>query len=114
GLTGSAVNLSVMDYEALLDADVDLLTWLDALAVELDVEAANYDQLLATEVEAGRALQVLETLLDGRSESAVAAISRAADGRLAIGDLIGLEGGLGRNVQATVSAMDLATAMLEI
>ena len=41
GLAGGSVSLSVMDYEALLDADVDLLTWLDALAVELDVEAAD-------------------------------------------------------------------------
>lgn len=114
GLAGSSVNLSVMDYEALLDADVDLLTWLDALAVELDVEAANYEQLLATEVEAGRALKVLEGLLDGRSKSAVAAVARAADGRLRISDLVGIEGGLGRNIQATVSAMDLTTAMLEI
>lgn len=114
GLAGSAVNLGVMDYEALLDADVDLLTWLDAMAVELDVEAADYDQLLASEVETGRALRVLEGLLDGRSKSALAVIGRAADGRLRIGDLIGLEGGLGRNIQATVSAMDLTTAMLEI
>lgn len=114
GLAGGSVNLSIMDYEALLDADVDLLTWLEALAVELDMEAANYDELLATEMEAGRALKVLEGLLDGRSRSAVAAIGRAADGRLRLGDLVGIEGGLGRNVQATVSAMDLSSAMLEI
>ncbi|MFT4954628.1 MAG: putative membrane protein [Brevundimonas sp.] len=115
GLAGGSVNLSVMDYEALLDADVDLLTWLDALAVELDVHAADYHTLLATEVEAGRALTVLERLLDGRSQSAVSEIARATDGAtLTIGELVGVTGGLGRNIQATVSAMDLATAVLEV
>lgn len=115
GLAGGSVSLSVMDYEALLDADVDLLAWLDALAVELDVEAADYDTLLATEVEAGRALTVLERLLDGRSRSAVSAIAEATDGAiLRIGELVGVTGGLGRNIQATVSAMDLSTAVLEV
>ena len=115
GLAGGSISLSVMDYEALLDADVDLLTWLDALAGELDVEAADYDALLATEVEAGRALTVLERLLDGRSQSAVSAIADATDGAtLKIGELVGVTGGLGRNIQATVSAMDLATAVLEV
>lgn len=114
-LAGGSVNLSVMDYEALLDADVDLLTWLDALATELDLEAANYDALLATEVETGRALTVLERLLDGRSRSVVAAIARATDGAtLKVGELVGVSGGVGRNIQATVSALSLATAMLEV
>ena len=104
-----------MDYEALLDANVDLLTWLDALAVELDVEAADYDTLLVTEVETGRALMVLERLLDGRSQSAVSAIADATDdATLKVGELVGITGGLGRNIQATVSAMDLATAVLEV
>ncbi len=115
GLAGGSVNLSVMDYEALLDADVDLLTWLDALAVELDVDAADYHALLATEVEAGRALTVLERLLDGRLQSAVSEIARATDGAtLTIGELVGVTGGMGGNIQATVSAMDLATAVLEV
>lgn len=115
GLADGSVSLSVMDYEALLDADVDLLTWLDALAVELDVHAADYHTLLATEVEAGRALTVLERLLDGRSQSAVSEIARATDGAtLTIGELVGVTGGMGGNIQATVSAMDLATAVLEV
>ncbi|RZJ19145.1 MAG: hypothetical protein EON91_02815, partial [Brevundimonas sp.] len=65
GLTGSKVSLNLMDYRRLADLDVDLLTWLDALAVDLGVEAGDYDALLRHEVDAGRALRVLETVAGG-------------------------------------------------
>lgn len=46
GLTGSTISLRAMDYEALLSAEVQLLTLLDALAIELDLDFATYDEVL--------------------------------------------------------------------
>ncbi|WP_300378022.1 TadG family pilus assembly protein [Henriciella sp.] len=45
-LTGSEVELSVMDYRALAKADVDLLKMFDALATDLELDAATYDDVL--------------------------------------------------------------------
>ncbi len=63
-LLGSNVNLSVMDYNRLLGADVNLLQFVDALAVDLGVEAGDYDQLLKHDVTTGQLLRVLTALAD--------------------------------------------------
>ena len=119
GLTGSSVSLSVMDYTALADAKVNLLTFTDALATDVGIEAGDYDALLAHDVDAGRALRVLGALAGGQSSSALSRLASAAVGtRLKVGDLIGVEAGaadgLAQGLDASVSTMDLAMAMLEI
>jgi uncharacterized membrane protein len=121
GLTGSSVSLSVMDYNALAGARVNLLAFTDALAADIGIQAGDYDSLLAHEVDAGQALQVLAALAGGQSSSALSRLGNAAVGtRLKVGDLIGAEAeadaddGLAQGLDASVSAMDLAMAMLEI
>ena len=49
-LTGNEIGLTVMDYEALVDADVSLFGFLDALATEVDLQAGTYEDLLDAEV----------------------------------------------------------------
>ncbi|QTC91148.1 hypothetical protein IFJ75_18425 [Brevundimonas goettingensis] len=119
GLTGSSVSLSVMDYNALAAAKVNLLAFTDALAADIGIQAGDYDALLAHEVDAGQALRVLGALAGGQSSSALSRLGAAAVGtRLKVGDLIGAEAdaahGLAQGLDASVSAMDLAMAMLEI
>lgn len=127
GLTGSSVSLSVMDYESLLRADVDLLTYVDALRTRLDLEAASYDQTLAYRTETPVALEALADVLapqDPRAERAMRRLADAAEnsGRsMALNGLIDL-GPYGAQDHATqsgstqiqVSAMDLASAILQI
>lgn len=48
-LLGTQVSLDVMDYEALIDARVELLPFLNALATRLQVTGVTYDDLLAME-----------------------------------------------------------------
>ncbi len=50
-LLGTTVSLSVMDYQALVDARIDLFQFLPALARRTRIEAATYDQLLASNVK---------------------------------------------------------------
>lgn len=119
GLTGSRVSLNLMDYRRLADLDVDLLTYFDALAVDLGVEAGDYDALLGHKVDAGRALKVLETVAGGADGGALGALTRAGVGlNLDLGKLAGLDadarGGLADGLKAQVSALDLATTILEI
>jgi uncharacterized membrane protein len=119
GLTGSSVSLGVMDYNALADARVNLLAFSDALATDIGVQAGDYDVLLKHEVDAGQALRVLRTLAGGQSSSALSRLGSAAAGtKLKVGDLIGAEvgatEGLAQGLDASVSVLDLAMAMLEI
>lgn len=47
-LAGSELSLSVMDYNALASAEVDLLAMSDALRTQLRLQGATYDEVLAT------------------------------------------------------------------
>ena len=116
GMAGGQISIDVMDYEALADADVSVFRWMDALKAELGLEAAGYDQVLASKVEAGRALAVLETLLgDDRAGQAVGRIADATRGRsLTIGDLIAGEVMEAAGLGVKISALDLASTVLEI
>ncbi|MBC1182052.1 hypothetical protein HF680_05215 [Brevundimonas sp. WCHBH090558] len=119
GLTGSKVSLSVMDYRRLIDLDVNLLWFTDALATDLGVQIGDYDRLLATQVDAGRALRVLERVAGGQDGGALGKLASASVGtKVRLGDLIGLEArspdGIREGLDASVSAMDLVMAMLEV
>lgn len=119
GLTGSDVSLSLMDYRALADLDVNLLAFTDALATRLDVTAGDYEALLATTVDAGVALDVLNTLAGGSDGGALGELTGAAVGLKApLGQLIGLDAqapeGVRAGLDAEVSALDLIVALLEI
>lgn len=119
GLTGSEVSLSALDYRALADLDVNLLQFSDALAARAEVTAGDYDGLLATQVDAGEALGVLETLAGGADGGALGRLSSAAAGlKVDMGELIGVDAaapdGLRGGLDASVSALDLVTALLEI
>lgn len=118
GLTGSTVSLSVLDYDRLADAEVNLLGFSNALATELDVEAGDYDALLAHDVDAGRALRVLKDLAGDQADSTLSKLTGAAAAvTFKVGDLIGAEanagGGLATGLDASVSVLDLVMAMLE-
>ncbi len=118
-LTGSTVSLSVADYNALASAKVNLLSFSDALATELGVEAGDYDGLLERSVDAGRALNVLERLAGDQGDSALSKLATAATGvEVDLGELIGAEAaaqdGLAGALDADIGVLDLAMAMLEI
>lgn len=119
GLTGSTVSLNLMDYRALADADVTLLDFTDALATDLDVRAGDYDALLEHQVDAGRALDLLELLAGGQAGSALDRLAVAADGlTFKLGELIGLEAAtpqaLKGGLSARVSSLELAHAIIEV
>ena len=119
GLTGSQVSLSLMDYRALADLDVNLLSFTDALATRLGVTVGDYDALLGTTVDAGTALGVLDALAGGTDGGALGKLTGAAVGvKAPLGRLIGVDAqardGLRAGLDAEVSALDLITAMLEV
>ncbi|WP_374524793.1 pilus assembly protein TadG-related protein [Sphingopyxis sp.] len=76
-LTGSQVNLSVMDYNALAGADVDLLAFSDALRTQLNANVLTFGQTLDTQATLPQVLSALAASTDGQAS---AALSRLATG----------------------------------
>lgn len=62
-LTGSQINLSVADYNALVGGEVNLLGYLTALRTEAELEAASFDQVLAADISTGKAFKALSDQL---------------------------------------------------
>lgn len=83
GLLGQSLNLSVLDYNALIGARLDANRVLDALAPMLGLEVGNYTQIVAATATAGQitaALQVASGAIAGsaRVTSALGQIVSAA------------------------------------
>ena len=119
GLTGGSVSLSVMDYDALAKADVNLKTFGDAMIADLGLQAGDYDGLLQQSVDLGRALDVMRPLVGSQASSALSRLTTAGTGvEVKLGDLIGAEAGaedgLAGALDASVNALDLVVAMAEI
>lgn len=54
GLLGTSLSLNVMDYKALIRTDIDVLSFVDALAVKLNMTGVSYDQVLASSASVGQ------------------------------------------------------------
>jgi uncharacterized membrane protein len=125
GLTGSTVSLSVMDYDALAGAKVDLFKYSDLLRLNANLEAASYDKVLGTDISTGKALRILGDLLQGSGDIQAASAARklavaAGDGKkIKLDALLDLgpygnqdhvAGGSGAKIQ--LAAQDLANALV--
>jgi uncharacterized membrane protein len=78
GLTGSQISLDVMDYDALLASDIDLLSFFGVLATQLDLQAATYDELLDAKVNVSQVAAALAGV-EGLSARAVSALDALAN-----------------------------------
>lgn len=70
-LTGSHVALSVMDYQALASAQVDVLRFADALRTELDMEAATFADTLDGTILLPQALRAMAAATDSPAARAL-------------------------------------------
>lgn len=91
-LAGTELNLSVMDYNGLVNANLDLLHVADALKVRLGRDGDAYGELFDRQVPIG---DLLAAMADASAGSAAAATLQALAGRIAgrsvrLGDIIDL------------------------
>ncbi|MER8411776.1 TadG family pilus assembly protein [Mesorhizobium sp. M0518] len=54
GLLGSNISLSVMDYNALISADVSVLSFVDGVATQLNLTGVSYSDVLASKATVGQ------------------------------------------------------------
>ncbi|WP_417812610.1 TadG family pilus assembly protein [Thalassospira alkalitolerans] len=99
GLLGSAfdttVDLDLLDYQALLDTQIDLLTFSDALGNRIGAAAGNYETILTSNIElADIAGAILDTgLVSGSTDVLTTILNSTAVRGLNAADLIGMDGG---------------------
>ncbi|WP_315763496.1 pilus assembly protein TadG-related protein [Sphingomonas sp. Y38-1Y] len=118
GLTGGNVSLSLMDYNALARAKVDLIPWLKVLGADAKVTVGSYDELLATELPAGTILGSLSRqVADPVAKAALANLATAAKGAIRLSSLISL-GELGRQNDGgagliSIDTLDIASNVIQ-
>lgn len=69
GLLGVQVNLSVLDYNALLKADVEVFKFLNALATELDITSGRYEDVLEGDPTLGDVIKALASVSSESGDS---------------------------------------------
>lgn len=130
-LLGGNVNLSVLDYNGLVGANIDLLGFLDEYAIKVGAQVGNYDELLGADVSVlgvlGVVADVAKNAANGDSKAlrlgiglgdAFPGISKLplavlSDVNVKLGDLLGV--GLGNNdsgLSVPVNVFDLVTASI--
>jgi uncharacterized membrane protein len=77
GLTGSNLSLKVMDYNALISADVSALSFMDALATKLQITAGTYTNVLDASATIGQIVSAMASI-DGISAQAKLALQTIA------------------------------------
>lgn len=78
GLLGGNVNLTAVGWDGLLHTDINLLKYLDQLAIDLNVGAGNYTQLLNTQATVTQLIQAAATVvqLNGATAQVVTALGQ--------------------------------------
>jgi len=129
GLLGANLSLSVMDYNALISAKLDMFKFMDALATRLSLTGVTYDSILNSSVSVGKitgAMLDTEKTAYGLNSGVVGALQQvdnAAQGlstKVNVGSVIdlgpyrGLTVGQSPKVGISASAMDMVSAVAEI
>lgn len=77
GLLGGNINLSLMDYNALLSTNVGLFDFAKALAVELNLTGASYNDVLAANATVGNVLNALASVTQANGNTTANAAIKA-------------------------------------
>lgn len=121
GLLGTTVSLSVMDYNSLISADVDVLSFTDALATQLHLTGVSYSDVLASKATIGQIATAMANV-PGLDRTAKLALQTMASGatntvKIPLSHLIDLGSvgslGLGQKpagLSVDASAMSMLTA----
>lgn len=83
GLLGTNLSLSVMDYQSLVNANVDALQFLDALATEVHLTAGTYNDLLKSNVSLGQILTAVASVTKPSDDAANVLLQIASQKALA-------------------------------
>ncbi|WP_158595768.1 pilus assembly protein TadG-related protein [Oleomonas cavernae] len=118
GLLGGNGSLTVLGSNGIATANINLLTFLDALAPSVGVAAGNYDQVLGSQVSIGTLLTTAATVLGTGTTAGIelTGLNTAGSGlsaaireaNITLSDLIGVQTGTAAaGLDMTINALDL-------
>lgn len=101
GLAGGALNLSIGGWNGLIDANINLLSYMDQLAIELGVKAGDYNKLLSTNATLTQLITAAATVANANGatselKAALAGLQTAVKlnpAAVTLGDLLKLQTG---------------------
>ncbi|MGH6615486.1 pilus assembly protein TadG-related protein [Sphingomonas sp.] len=121
-LTGSSLSLSVMDYNSLVGADVDLFSTLEALRTTASLNALTYQDILDARVTRSQLLNALANALDGSNANAAGSMralaAQVSGGSISLSTLVdpgtfGTQASGGRGL-VKVNSMAFVSAALQL
>lgn len=124
-LLGGNVALSIAGWNGLVTGDINLLNFMDQLAIDLKLSAGNYNQLLSANTTLTQLLTTSLTVANANS-GATADLKAALGGllqaalnvkptNLTLGDLLNLQTGTkSAGLDANIQAMQLVQAFLQV
>lgn len=122
GLAGSAINVSLLGWQGLVDTDISLLGYLKQLAIDLNVSAGNYSELLDVDTDVTQLLQTSISVAQKNGATAevltaLGSIKAAAINTVPVklGDLLKLQTGTAdAGLDANVQLLSLVEAFLQL
>ncbi|WP_198919698.1 TadG family pilus assembly protein [Pseudomonas chlororaphis] len=122
GLAGSAINVSLLGWQGLVDTDISLLSYLNQLAIDLNVSAGNYSELLDVDTDITQLLQTAISVAQRNGATlevltALGSIKAAAINTVPVklGDLLKLQTGTADSgLDANVQLLSLVKAFLQL
>lgn len=122
-LLGGSLSLGGVGYQGLVGSDINLLSYLNQLALNVNVQAGNYDELLAKNLKIGQLIDAAGTVLQAGGTSASVAAATAlgkisalvGNADVTLGTLLQLQAGaVSSGLNTTVNAFQLAQAFVQL
>lgn len=121
-LLGGSLNLSVAGWQGLVDTNINLLSYLNQLALNVGVTAGAYDQLLTKNLKISQLLDAAITVLNAGGSTASVAVSgltsiKAIIGNLdvTLGSLLQLQtGAVSAGLNTSLNVFQLAEAFVQL
>jgi len=122
-LLGTSLSLSVMDYQSLINAQVNLFDFMSALATRANLTGVSYDTLLQSKLKLGDVIDALQASVGGPASSVLANVGASLSGvttQVGLSNLFDLgpygdlSVGQQPKVAVNVDAFDLLSATAQI
>ncbi|WP_085630865.1 pilus assembly protein TadG-related protein [Pseudomonas sp. R16(2017)] len=122
GLLGGNVNLTALGWNGLLNTDINLLSYLNQLAIDLNVAAGNYSQLLNTQATVTQLIQAAAKVvqLNGATAEVITAlgtlqVAAANASPVKLGDILQLQTGTtAAGLDANLQLLQLIQGMVQL
>lgn len=122
GLLGGTLNIGVGGYQGLVDSQINLLNYLDQLAVDLKLNAGGYNDVLNTNLQLTKLIDTAITVLTANGTTTSIAVDGltklkliAGSTQVKLADILKLQtGAMNSGLDANINIFQLAEAFVQL